>query len=95
MLKTDYKDDLFEGERKYKMTTDTEGKVTLKDETTYTQKGTSFGALDMNNTNTAVNRLYGEKSVTLTGAGWTSMRRQLRLKECWIRTAHLLSVRLI
>ena len=72
MLKTDYKDDLFEGERKYKMTTDTEGKVTLKDETTYTQKGTSFGALDMNNTNTAVNRLYGEKSVTLTGAGWTS-----------------------
>ena len=39
MLKTDYKDDLFEGERKYKMTTDTEGKVTLKDATTYTQKG--------------------------------------------------------
>ena len=30
MLKTDYKDDLFEGERKYKMTTDTEGKVTLR-----------------------------------------------------------------
>ena len=72
MLKTDYKDDLFEGERKYKMTTDTEGKVTLKDATTYTQKGTSFGALDMNNTNTAVNRLYGEKSVTLTETGWTS-----------------------
>ena len=72
MLKTDYKDDLFEGERKYKMTTDTEGKVTLKDATTYTQKGTSFGELDMNNTNKAVNRLYGEKSVTLTEAGWTS-----------------------
>ena len=46
MLKTDYKDDLFEGERKYNMTTDTEGKTTLKDVTEYTQKGTSFGALE-------------------------------------------------
>ncbi|MDF2610035.1 MAG: hypothetical protein K0R92_1509 [Lachnospiraceae bacterium] len=47
-LKTDYKDDIFIGARKYQMINNADGTVSLVDVTTYTQQGDYLGANDMN-----------------------------------------------
>ena len=47
-LKTDYKDAIFEGRRKYKMIDNVDGTVSFDDVTDYTQAGTQFGAADVN-----------------------------------------------
>lgn len=70
-LKTDYKDAMFDGARKYRITQNPDGTSGIADETVYTQQGDRFGANDINETNTAVNRLTHTISVTLTAAGWT------------------------
>lgn len=54
-LKTNYKDDVFTGNRKYKQTSNSDGSISLEDVTTYTQEGDIFAAKDINDTNTAVN----------------------------------------
>lgn len=69
-LKTDYKDDVFEGNRKYQSVSNTDGTVSFTDTTSYTQAGDQFGARDINATNTAVNRLNHVTELTLTVAGW-------------------------
>ena len=72
MLKTDYKEDIFEGNRKYQLSQDLDGKTEILDMTTYTQEGDPFGARDINATNTAINSLLGEPVyVTLSAAAWT------------------------
>ena len=38
-LKTDYKDDIFEGSRIWRIATNGDGTCTITDVTTYTQKG--------------------------------------------------------
>ena len=38
-LKTDYKADVFEGNRKYQISTDAQGKSEIVDVTTYSQEG--------------------------------------------------------
>lgn len=54
-LKTNYKDDVFTGNRKYKQTSNSDGSISLEDTTAYTQEGDIFAAKDINDTNTAVN----------------------------------------
>ena len=70
-LKTDYRDALYDGARKYRITENADGTSGIADETKYTQEGDSFGANDINSTNEAVNRLNHTALVTLTAAGWT------------------------
>lgn len=72
MLKTDYKDAMYDGARKYKITSNADGTSGITDETVYTQEGDPFGANDINSTNKAINRINGEPAnVTLTASGWT------------------------
>lgn len=60
-LRTNYKDDVLDAsvneKRKYNMIQNADGTVSFDDVTTYTQNGDSFGAKDVNDTNTAVNEL--------------------------------------
>ena len=60
-LKTNYVDDVLDAsvntKRKYNMIQNADGTVSFDDVTTYTQNGDSFGAKDVNDTNTAVNEL--------------------------------------
>ena len=71
-LKTDYKDAMYDGQRRYRLIPNEDGTYSLPDETTYTQKGDKFGANDINSTNKAVNQLGHVKEVTLTATGWSS-----------------------
>lgn len=56
-LKTTYKDDILSSgtKRKYNQTTNTDGTVSFEDVSEYTQEGDTFGAADINATNTLVN----------------------------------------
>ncbi len=69
-LKPDYKDALFDGQRRYNLIRNEDGTYTIADATSYTQVGDKFGANDINATNGAVNRLNHTTVVTLTAAGW-------------------------
>lgn len=71
MLKTDYKEDVFEGNRKYKLISNQDGTTEIVDETAYTQEGDPFGANDINATNAAVNRQEHVTLLTLKAAEWT------------------------
>ena len=69
-LKTNYKDDVFEGNRKYTLTQGGDGKYEIIDSTNYTVQGDIFGANDINATNTAINRLNGVIEITLLAKNW-------------------------
>lgn len=71
-LKTDYVDAVFTGNRKYTMTNNSDSTISLTDATSYTTEGTSFGASDINATNTAVNALIGSVNVNVTTGSWTA-----------------------
>ena len=71
-LKTDYKADVFEGNRKYLISQDGEGKSEIQDVTVYSQEGDVFGPDDINLTNKAVNALNNVVSVTLPVSGWSA-----------------------
>lgn len=47
-LKTDYKDALYDGQRRYRLIQNEDGTYSLPDETTYTQAGDKFGANELN-----------------------------------------------
>ena len=59
-LRTDYQDAMFDGKRKYRLIENDDSTVSLADATTYTQEGDKFGANDINETNTEVNRVANE-----------------------------------
>ena len=63
-LKTNYKDDIFSGNRKYRMTNNSDGTVSFTDVTTYSQVGDQYGASDINAQNVAINSKMG---VTVSG----------------------------
>lgn len=71
-LKTDYKDAMFDGQRRYRLIQNEDGTYSLPDATTYTQQGDKFGANDINSTNIEINKLETVKTVTLLAAGWSS-----------------------
>ena len=62
-LKTDYRDDIYEGSRRWRLTQNEDGTYGISDATTYTQKGDSFGQNDINATNRAVNALRNDIKV--------------------------------
>lgn len=61
ILKTNYKDDVLDTSkntrRKYEMTTNSDGTISLEDVTEYTQVGDSFGSKDINETNGKINEV--------------------------------------
>lgn len=62
-LKTDYKDYIPpESGKKYNITTDSLGFSTIKDVTEYSQVGDTFGANDINATNSEVNNIMSQKA---------------------------------
>lgn len=71
-LKTDYKDAMFDGQRRYRLIPNEDGTYSLPDSTTYTQTGDKFGANDINATNKAINQINHVTEVTLAAAGWSS-----------------------
>ena len=71
MLKENYKNDQFEGSRKYALTEGSDGLYTIEDMTEYEQEGDVFGAEDINDTNKAVNRLNHSISVTFPSSAWS------------------------
>lgn len=71
-MKTDWKDDVFEGEhRKYNLISNEDGTVSFEDVTGYTQQGDVFGAKQLQEMGEEVNRIQGDTNVTLTVNGWT------------------------
>lgn len=66
-LKEDYKDDIIassEERRKYRMITNADGTVSFVDATEYQQRGTNYGAGDVNKTNIAINLINEDLSNT-------------------------------
>ena len=55
-LKTDYKDDVFSGNRKYTMVNNPDGTVSFVDVTDYVQVGDSYGASEINEQNDVINK---------------------------------------
>lgn len=55
-LKTDYKDDVFSGNRKYTMVNNPDGTVSFVDVTEYVQVGDSYGASEINEQNDVINK---------------------------------------
>ena len=56
-LKTNYKDDMFSGDRKYREIRNSDGTVSFEDVTVYSQEGDVFASADINATNAEVNTL--------------------------------------
>lgn len=83
-LKTDYKDAVYTGDRKYTPTNNADGTISLVDATAYSTEGDVFGAADINATNQAVNGnstnisalqqkiATTTKNITLTAASWSN-----------------------
>lgn len=83
-LKTNYKDAVYTGNRKYTQTNNADGTISLVDATAYSTEGDTFGATDINATNSAVNANSGNisvlqqtiktttKNITLTAASWSN-----------------------
>ena len=67
-LKENYKDDILDvsvnTKRKYRMTENTDGTISLEDETVYTQEGDSFGASDLNAMAHAINNTSSDAEHT-------------------------------
>ena len=71
-LRTNYKNDVFEGNRKYTLTQGGDGKYEIIDRTNYTVQGDTFGANDINATNSAVNALQGLRQVLVDVSKWSN-----------------------
>ena len=69
-LKEDYKDAMFDGQRRYRLIQNEDGTYSLPDETNYTQEGDKFGANDLNAITRRINCMNEPISITLTAAGW-------------------------
>ena len=68
-LPVDFKDDILNTgvnqKRKYQQMYNSDGSVSFEDVTAYQQKGSDFGAQQVNETNGAVNNIYAERIVDL------------------------------
>ena len=71
-LRTNYKNDVFEGNRKYTLSQGRDGKYEIIDSTNYTVQGDAFGANDINATNSAVNALQGLRQVLVDVSKWSN-----------------------
>lgn len=67
-LPVNFKDDILaasNAKRKYQQTFNSDGSVSLEDVTQYKQKGSEFGASQVNQTNQAINNIYDERILDL------------------------------
>ena len=68
-LPVNFKDDILNTgvnqKRKYQQTYNADGSVSFEDVTAYQQKGSNFGAQEVNETNGAVNNIYSERILDL------------------------------
>ena len=71
-LKTNYKDDVFEGNRKYTLTQGGDGKYEIIDSTNYTVQGDTFGAKDVNAITKTLNALQEVRYVLLDVNKWSN-----------------------
>ena len=67
-LRTNYKDDVFTGSRKYEMTQNGDGTVSFTDQTTYSQVGDTYGAAQINEANAIINNLDDKAYLSDDGA---------------------------
>ncbi len=71
-LKTNYKDDVFEGNRKYTLMQGGDGKYEIIDSTNYTVQGDTFGAEDVNAITKTLNALQEVRYVLLDVNKWSN-----------------------
>ena len=71
-LKTDYKDDVFTGQRKYREIDNGDGTKTFTDSTVYSQVGDRFGARDVNAITKMLNALREVKPIYLDITKWSA-----------------------
>lgn len=71
-LKTNYKDDVFEGNRKYALIQGGDGKYEIIDSTNYTVQGDTFGAKDVNAITKILNALQEVRYVLLDVSKWSN-----------------------
>ena len=71
-LKTNYKDDVFEGNRKYTLIQGGDGKYEIIDSTNYTVQGDTFGAKDVNAITKILNALQEVRYVLLDVSKWSN-----------------------
>lgn len=69
-LKINYKDAQYKV-KKFNISNNTDGTVTLADATEYTVEGDSFGAKDINNTNERINQITHSWLVAVDAGGWS------------------------
>lgn len=72
MLKTDYKNAMWEGAKKYRITSNPDGTSGISDATKYTQEGDLYGAEAINESNREINRLGNAVVVNLPASKWSS-----------------------
>ena len=71
-LKTNYKDDVFEGNRKYTLIQGRDGKYEIIDSTNYTVQGDTFGAKDLNAITKTLNALQEIRRVFVDVSKWSN-----------------------
>ncbi len=71
-LKTNYKDDVFEGNRKYTLIQGEDGKYEIIDSTNYTVQGDTFGAKDLNAITKTLNALQEIRRVFVDVSKWSN-----------------------
>lgn len=87
MLKENYKNDMFSGDRKYRLKNNSDGTVSFEDVTTYSQVGDVFEAGDINETNRTVNELSTREADYIVDTyeenGFTVVKRASGVMEAW------------
>lgn len=92
-LPTNFKDDILDknmgGRRRYRMTTNSDGTVTLEDVTTYTQVGGEFKASNINDTNKAINAAADKNKILTTLDDVKSCTQSGYMVDCLVIKAML------
>ena len=92
-LPTNFKDDILDssmgGRRRYKMTTNSDGTVSLEDVTTYTQVGGEYKATNVNTTNTAINAAADASKILTSLDDVTACTQSGYMVDCLVIKAML------
>lgn len=76
VLRTDYQDAVWSGNRKYRLTTNGDNTTSVTDVTEYSVEGDNFGAGDINRTNAVIkeveNAQISSRKITLPANGWSA-----------------------
>lgn len=76
VLRTDYQDAVWSGNRKYRLTTNGDNTTSVTDVTEYSVEGDNFGSGDINRTNAVIkeveNAQLSSRKITLPASGWSA-----------------------